>query len=81
MNPLYIGVIAIIIGIILIPVGYSEFKKELKIVKEQSKKKRIFVYLITFIGFLSLDNFIGWIFSLGILFIFIGTAFIVLTIF
>ncbi|MGN4127032.1 hypothetical protein ACMGD3_18785 [Lysinibacillus sphaericus] len=81
MNPIIIGIIAIFIGIILIPMGYSEFKKELKMVKGESKIKRIFIYLVTFIGFLSLDNFLGWILSLGILFIFIGAAFILLTIF
>lgn len=78
MNPIFIGIIAIFVGAILSALGYPEFKRELRIVKEQSHTKRVFIYLITFIGFLSLDNFIGWILSLGILFILTGAAFILL---
>ncbi|MFJ7406098.1 MULTISPECIES: hypothetical protein [unclassified Lysinibacillus] len=81
MNLITIGIIAIIIGIILIPVGYYEFKEQLKLVKEQSKKKRIFIYLVTFVSFLSLDNYLGWIISLGILLIFTGATFILFAVF
>ena len=66
-----------IIAAILVDVGIPEFKGELKMVDEQPLFKRIFIYLSTFIVFLSFDNYLG----LGIVFIFSGSAFILLTFF
>ena len=81
MLGIILGIILIFIGIILVPFGFSELREELHMVKETSRGKRIFVYLVTFIGFLSLDNFLGWLLTLGFIFIFAGAAFILLTIF
>lgn len=81
MIGIMLGIIFIFIGVILVPIGFSELKEELQFVKETSRVKRIFVYLVTCIGILSLDNVIGWIVSLGLLFIFAGAVFILLTIF
>lgn len=81
MVGIMLGLLFIVIGVMLMPIGFSELKEELQVVKETSRIKRIFVYLVTGIGFLSLDSVIGWILSLGLLFIFIGIAFILLAIF
>lgn len=81
MVGIIIGVIFIFIGLILLPIGFSELREELHMVKETSRVKRIFIYLVTFVGFLSLDNFLGWLLTLGLVFIFAGAAFILLTIF
>lgn len=76
-----IGVIALVIGTSLMVVGYPEFKDELKLVRELPLLRRVIVYVVTFLGFLSLDSYLGWIMSLGLLFNFTGLAFIFLTIF
>ena len=81
MLGIILGVIFIFIGLILVPFGFSELREELQMVEGTSRVKRIFVYLVTFIGFLSLDNFLGWLLTLGLVFIFAGAAFILLTIF
>ena len=81
MATIIIGIILIMFGAALIYVGVPEFKEELKMVNEQSLFKRVFIYIITFIGFLSFDNYLGWLLGLGILFIFCGGAFILLTFF
>lgn len=75
MIGIMLGIIFIFIGVILVPIGFSELKEELQFVKETSRVKRIFVCLVTCIGILSLDNVIGWIVSLGLLFIFAGAVF------
>ncbi|WP_397538144.1 hypothetical protein [Rummeliibacillus pycnus] len=80
MLPIIIGIILIVLGICLIPIGYSEFKEELKMVKEKSVFKRLFVYFITFIGLLDFDGYSGWILLLALLLVFSGGAFIILTI-
>mgnify|MGYP003492814377 CR=1 FL=1 len=71
----------IIIGATLVNVGVPEFKEKLKMVGEQPLFKRVFIYIITFIRFLSFDNYLAWLLGLGILFIFCGGAFILLTFF
>lgn len=81
MIGIMLGIIFIFIGIILVPFGFSELREELHMVKEKSRGKRIFIYLFAFIDFLSLDNFLGWLLSLGFIFIFAGATFILLTIF
>ncbi|HWI47914.1 MAG TPA: hypothetical protein VNU45_06780 [Rummeliibacillus sp.] len=81
MLPIVIGVILLVLGFCLIPIGYSEFKEELKMVKEEkSIFKRLFVYFITFIVFIDFNSYLGWILSLGLLLVFSGGAFILLTI-
>jgi xanthine/uracil permease len=81
MSPVIIGIILIFLGLCLIPIGYSEFKEELKGVKEEkSVFKRLIVYVITFIGFLDFNSYLGWILSLALLLVFSGGAFIILTI-
>lgn len=78
MLPIIIGIILIILGLFLIPIGYSDFKDELKMVKkERSAFKRIFLYMITFIGFLDLSNYLGYVLSLALLLIFGGVVFII----
>lgn len=81
MIGIILGVIFIFVGLILVPIGFSELREEQQMIKETSRWKRIFVYLVTFINLLSLDNFFGWLLSLGFIFIFAGVAYIVLTIF
>ena len=81
MIGIMLGIIFIFIGIILVPFGFSELREELHMVKETSRGKRIFIYLVTCIGILSMDNFLGWLLTLGLLFIVAGAAFILLTIF
>ena len=81
MLPIIIGIILIVLGLFLIPIGYSEFKEELKMVKkEKSIFKRLIVYVITLIGLLDFNSHLGWILSLGLLLVFSGGAFIILTI-
>lgn len=81
MSPVIIGIILIFLGLCLIPIGYSEFKEELKVVKEEkSIFKRLLVYVITFIGLLDFNSYLGWILSLGLLLVFSGGAFIILTV-
>lgn len=62
-------------------VGIHEFKEELNMVDELPVFKKGFIYIATFIEFLSFDNYLGWLLGLGILFIFCGGAFILLTFF
>lgn len=82
MLPVIIGIILIVLGLCLFPIGYLELKEELKMVnKEKSVFKRLIVYVITFVGFLDFNNYLGWILSLALLLIFSGGAFIILTIF
>ena len=81
MTTIIIGIILIIFGAALVYVGVPEFKEELKMVGEQPLFKWVFIYIITFIGFLSFDSYLGWLLGLGILFVFCGGAFILLTFF
>ena len=81
MNTIFIGTILIMFGAVLINVGFPEFKAELKTLNEQPLSKRLFIYIITFIGFLSFDNYLGWLLGLGILFVFCGGVFILLPFF
>ena len=81
MTTIIIGIILIIIGSIFVNVGFPEFKEELRMVDEQPLFKRIFIYIIEFIGLLNFDSYLGWLLGLGILFIFCGGAFILLTFF
>ena len=57
MTTIIIGIILIIFGAALVYVGVPEFKEELKMVGEQLLFKRVFIYIITFIGFLSFDSY------------------------
>ena len=81
MITIIIGIVLIMIGAIFVNVGIPEFKEELKMVDELPVFKRGFIYIAIFIGFLSFDNYLGWLLGLGILFIFCGGAFILLTFF
>ena len=81
MATIIIGIILIIFGAALVYVGAPELKEELKMIGEQTLFKRVFIYIITFIGFLSFDNYLGWLLGLRILFVFCGGAFILLTFF
>ena len=81
MTTIIIGIILIMFGAAWIYVGVPEFKEELKTIDEQPLFKRIFIYIITFIGFLSFDNYFGWLLGLGILFVFCGGVFILLPFF
>lgn len=61
MLSIIIGSILIFLGLCLIPTGYAKFKEELKMVKEETSiLKRIFIYLITIIGFFDFDSYLGW---------------------
>ncbi|SOC05158.1 hypothetical protein SAMN05880501_10415 [Ureibacillus xyleni] len=81
MSPVIIGIILIFLGLCLIPFGYSDFKEELKMVKEETSIfKRFIVYVLTFIGFIDLNSYLGWILSLALLLVFSGGAFIFLSI-
>ncbi|MEK9197180.1 hypothetical protein [Ureibacillus sp. FSL E2-3493] len=81
MSPLMIGIILLFLGLCLIPLGYSELKEELKMVKvETSSFKSLIVYVTTFIGLLNFNSYLGWILSIALLFVFGGGAFIFLTI-
>lgn len=57
MTTIIIGIILIIFGAALVYVGVPEFKEELKMIGEQLLFKRVFIYIITFIGFLSFDSY------------------------
>ena len=81
MVTIIIGIVLIIIDAILVNVGIPKFKEELKMVDGLLVFKRVFIYIATFVGFLSFDNYLGWLLGLGILFIFCGGAFILLTFF
>lgn len=76
-----IGIILVFLGLCLLPIGYVELKGELKSFNEgQSIFKRLLVYIITFIGLLDFDSYLGWLLSLALLLIFSGGAFIILAI-
>lgn len=77
LNLIIIGVLAILIGCCLIPIGYNEFKEELDLVKEQQIHKKFVIYLT---AFFDLFNFLGWTISLGILLILIGLACILISV-
>ena len=81
MISIIVGIILRLIGSILLIVKFPEFEEALKMIDEQPLFKRVFIYIITFIGFLSFDNYLGWLLGLGILFVFSGGAFILLTFF
>lgn len=81
MTPIIIGIVLIILGLCLIPVGYADFKEDLKMIKELPFFRRLIVYIITFFSFLDLSSYFGFILSLALLFIFCGGAFIILAIF
>ena len=57
MTTIIIGIILIMFGAALIYVGVPEFKEELKTIDGQPLFKRVFIYIITFIGFLSFDSY------------------------
>lgn len=60
-----IVIVFIIIGAIFVNVGVPEFKEELNMVDELPVFKRGFMYIATFVGFLSFDNYLGWLFIGG----------------
>lgn len=81
MVTIIIGIVLIIIGAIFVNVGIPEFKEELKMIDGLPVFKRVFIYIATFVDFFSFDNYLDWLLGLGILFIFCGGVFILLTFF
>ncbi|RHW34094.1 hypothetical protein D1B33_14980 [Lysinibacillus yapensis] len=81
MDYIAIGIVALLIGIVLIPIGYFEFKEETQCIRGQPFYKKIFIYPIAFISFINFESIIGWAFSLGILLVLSGTAIIFLSVF
>lgn len=80
MNIIAIGTTAILVGLLIIPIGYPEFKEELQSVREQSFYKKIIFFPFALISFITFDSIIGWIFSLGILLVFSGAVIIFLSV-
>ena len=81
MPTIIIGIILMLIGAILINASLPKVKEELKMVNELPMFKRVFTYLATLIELLDFENYLGWLLGLGIIFLFSGTAFILLTFF
>lgn len=48
MDYIAIGIVVLLIGIVLIPIGYFEFKEEMQSIRAQPFYKKIFIYPITF---------------------------------
>ncbi|KGR79678.1 hypothetical protein [Ureibacillus sinduriensis] len=81
MEFIVIGIVALLIGIVLIPIGYFEFKEELQSIRAQPLHKKIIIYPLAFFSFINFDSIIGWAFSLGMLLVLSGSAIILLLVF
>ena len=77
MLGLFIGIVLIIIGFSIIPIGFVQLKDELGIIVISQYIKN-FVYTIEIFSFLNLSNFIGWLFGIGVLLVISGFYFVIL---
>ncbi|MGE7917105.1 hypothetical protein [Lysinibacillus xylanilyticus] len=78
MLGLFIGIFLIIIGFLIIPIGFAELKDELGDYSNKPLFKRTFVYTIEILSFLNLSNFIGWLMGVGFLLVILGFYFVIL---
>ncbi|TQR31225.1 hypothetical protein C7Y47_14680 [Lysinibacillus sphaericus] len=78
MLGLFIGIVLIIIGFFIIPIGFVQLKDELGDYSDKPIYKRIFVYTIEIFSFLNLSNFIGWLLGIGFLLVISGFYFVIL---
>ncbi|MFJ8091028.1 hypothetical protein ACIQ7N_23000 [Lysinibacillus sp. NPDC095746] len=78
MLGLFIGIVLIIIGFFIIPIGFIQLKDELGDYSDKPIYKRIFVYTIEIFSFLNLSNFIGWLLGIGFLLVISGFYFVIL---
>jgi hypothetical protein len=78
MLGLFIGIFLIIIGFLIIPIGFAQLKDELGDFSNKPLFKRIFVYTIEILSFLNLSNIIGWLMGVGFLLVISGFYFVIL---
>lgn len=78
MLGLFIGILLIIIGLFIIPIGFAELKDELGVYSDKPLFKRIFVYTIEIFSFLSFSNIVGWLLGIGFLLVISGFYFVIL---
>jgi len=78
MLGLFIGIFLIIIGFLIIPIGFAQLKDELGDYSNKPLFKRIFVYTIEILSFLNLSNIIGWLMGVGFLLVISGFYFVIL---
>ncbi|MFY0521571.1 hypothetical protein [Lysinibacillus sp. UGB7] len=78
MLGLFLGIVLIIIGFFIIPIGFVQLKDELGDYSDKPIYKRIFVYTIEIFSFLNLSNIIGWLLGIGFLLVISGFFFVIL---
>jgi len=77
MLGLFIGIVLIIIGFFIIPIGFVQLKDELGNYSDKPLYKRIFVYTIEIFSCLSLSNIIGWLLGIGLILVISGFYFVI----
>lgn len=78
MLGLFLGIVLIIIGFVIMPIGFAQLKDELGDYSDKPLYKRIFVYTIEIFSFLNLSNIVGWLLGIGFLLVISGFYFVIL---
>lgn len=78
MLGLIIGIVLIILGFLIIPIGVVQLKDEFGDYSDKPIYKRIFVYTIEIFSFLSLSNVVGWLLGIGLILVISGFYFVIL---
>lgn len=78
MSSIHVGIMFLIIGIGLLPIGIIYLKQDMEGYKELSPIKKVYAFIFIIIDVITTPVFSGWILYISLIFIGLGTALIFL---
>lgn len=78
MLGLFLGILLLIIGLFIIPIGFAELKDELGVYSDKPLFKKLFIYTIEIFSSFSFSNYLGWLLGIGFLLVISGFYFVIL---
>lgn len=74
MSSINVGIMFLIIGIGLLPIGIIYLKQDMEGYKELSPIKKVYAFIFIIIDVITTPVFSGWILYISLIFIGLGTA-------